>query len=283
MWYRLSTRGYIRFESLANHLASMIFSTLHQLRRSAQFKNLDDIFDKVTKNKDNAEKIRIFLYFKEENDKYQAEINLHLKDLFNRMRFDMMREGFNTDFDIDVITGISGHDFTAAYSPGRLLINLYDVNTEENLAKSLEHELIHMHQQAYRNNQAYTEEERPKIIKKLDQNYFDIKEEGQAFVANVMRELPPLEESIRNARIYIMNNPNYSYKDYNSIAEEYTQNLLSNNQNFTNYLKQSLTFRNMMYGSKDKQPMMNEKRRNKILTVLHHALEQEAKKLMSAA
>ena len=283
MWYRLSARGYMRFESLANHLASMIFPALYQLRRSAQFKNLDSIFDRVTKTKDNADKIRIFLHYKEENDKYQEQINLQLEDVFNHMRFDMMREGFNTDFDIDVITGISGYDFTAAYSPGRLLINLYEINDEENLAKSLEHELIHMHQLAYRNNQPYTEEERPKILKKLEQNYFDIKEEGQAFVANVMRELPPLEESVRNARLYIMNNPNYSYRDYNSIAEEYIQNLLSNNQNFINYLNQSVTFREMMYGSKDKQPMLNDKRRNKILTVLHHALEQEAQKLISAA
>jgi hypothetical protein len=36
-----------------------------------------------------------------------------------------------------------------------------------------------------------------------------------------------------------------------------------------------------MYGSKDKTPMLNPKRRNKILKVLHYALEQEADKLIS--
>ena len=283
MWYRKAAGGYIRFEQLANHLASMIFPALYQLKKSPQFKNLSNIFDNVTKTKDNADKIRIFLHYKKENDIFQEQINLQLEDLYSHMRFDMMREGFNVDFEIDIITGISGYDFTAAYSPGRLLINLYEIVNEESLSKNLEHELIHMHQLSYRQNKPYTEEERPKIVKKLEGNYFDIKEEGQAFVANIMRELPSLEESIQNARIYIMNNPNYSYRDYNSIAEEYIQNLLSNNQNFTNYLKQSQSFREIMYGTKDKSPMENEQRRKKLLTVLHYALEQEAQKLMLAA
>ena len=283
MWYRQAAGGYIRFEQLANHLASMIFPTLYQLRKSPQYQNLNDIFNKVTKTKDNAEKIRIFLYFKEENDKFQEQINLQLEDLYSHMRFDMMRESFNVDFEIDIITGISGYDFTAAYSPGRLLINLYEIVNEETLAKNLEHELIHMHQLSYRQNKPYSEEERPKIIKKLNGNYFDIKEEGQAFVANVMRELPSLKDSIQNARIYVMNNPNYSYRDYNSIAEEYIQDLLSNNQNFINYLNQSKSFQEIMYGAKDKAPMENKERRNKLLTVLHYALKQEAQKLMTTA
>jgi vacuolar-type H+-ATPase catalytic subunit A/Vma1 len=136
---------------------------------------------------------------------------------------------------------------------------------------------------SYRQNKPYTEEEIPKIVKKLEGNYSDIKEEGQAFVANIMRELPSLEDSIQNARIYVMNNPNYSYRDYNSIAEEYIQDLLSNNQNFINYLNQSKSFQEIMYGAKDKAPMENKERRNKLLTVLHYALKQEAQKLMTAA
>lgn len=281
MWYRQAARGYIRFEDLANHLANMLFATLYQYRKSQEYKNLEKIFDQITKTKDKADKVRIFLHFKEENIKFQNSINENLEDLFNHLRFDLMKEGFNVDFDIDIITGISGQDFTAAYSPGRLLINLYEMTNVESFAKYLEHEIIHMHQLAYKKNQPYTEEERPKIVKKLEDNYFDIKEEGQAFVSNVMRELPSLEDSIQNARIYVMNNPSYSFRDYNSIAEEYISSLLSNNQNFIKYLSQSPTFKDMMFGSKDKTPMLNPKRRNKILKVLHYALEKEADKLIS--
>ena len=280
MWYRYSARGYIRFEKLANHLSEMLFPELLKYRKSSQFKNLDNIFDKITKTKDQAEKIRMFLHFKEENDKFQKEISSNLHELFDHMRFEMMRQGFNVDFDIDVLSGISGYDFIAAYSPGRLLINLYEIKDKDLLAKNLEHEIIHMHQLAYKENIPYSDEEKPKILKKLEGNYFDIKEEGQALVANIMRELPSLEQSIQNARMHVMNNPNYSYRDYNSIAEEFIQNLLSSNQKFIEYLKQSKTFRDIMYGSKDKSPMQNEKRRNKILTVLHQALEQEAEKLI---
>jgi septation ring formation regulator EzrA len=58
-----------------------------------------------------------------------------------------------------------------------------------------------MHQLAYKKNQPYTEEERPKRCKKLEDNYFDIKEEGQASVRfNVMRRLPSLKDSIQKTQ-----------------------------------------------------------------------------------
>lgn len=281
MWYRLAARGYIRFEKLADHLADMLFPTLNDLRKSEEFKNLDRIYDQFTKTKDQSEKIKIFLSFKQQNDKFQSYMAEYLQDLFNQVRFEMMRAGFNTDFDIDIITGISGADYTAAYSPGRMIINLYEVDKRKKLARDLEHEIIHMHQLAYKKNQPYSEEELPKIKQKLEGNYFDIKEEGQAFVSNIMRELPSLSSKIEKARLHCINNPNYSYRDCNSVAEEYIHELLSNNQNFISYLQESKTFRTMMYGNKEKSPMLNEKRRNKVLSVLHHAITEEARKILS--
>lgn len=278
MRYKISIRGLIQFNSLANKMAEIIYPQLENIK--------DDYKTELDQIKKNYNILNTYYKSLSEDDqkkelkRYQdfvksitEDIQYDLETTFNQARFIIRDNDLDNDFDIDVYIHPL-NDWKAHYYNKKLTLSILDINSQEELAETLEHELIHNKQFKHMPNQFS-----PKQKKRMrNTNYFDLKQEGPALVSNVLRELPLKEYLDHQYKHMKLQNPWLQFEDF--IVEELT-NLLSNSYKMQNFLNLSEWYRTIMQGDEDREPMQKQYRRNKFNKILHEAISQQAREILS--
>lgn len=284
MWYKISARGLIQFDSLANKMAEIIYPQLENAKNDYKteidqleknYNILNSYFKSLSKDDQKKELKR----FKDYANSIAADIQYDLESAFNQARFIIKDKDLHNDFDIDVFIH-PNNEWKASYLNKKLVLSILDINSQEELAETLEHELIHIKQFKHMPNK-YSPEKTKKI---KNTNYFDIKEEGPAFVSNVLRELPLKEYLDHQFQQMKLQNSWMQFEDF--VMEELSS-LLSNSYKMQNFLNMSDWYRRIMEGDGDPTdedytpPMQQQYRRNKFNKILHEAISQQAREIMS--
>jgi len=278
MWYKISSRGLIQFDSLANKMAEIIYPQLENAKNDYKteidqleknYNILNSYFKSLSKDDQKKELKR----FKDFANSIAADIQYDLESAFNQARFIIKDKDLDNDFDIDIYVHPQ-NDWKAHYYNKKLTLSVLDINSQEELAETLEHELIHNKQFKHMPNQ-YS----PQAKKRMrNTNYFDLKVEGPALVSNVLRELP-LDEYLNHQFKHMkIQNPWIESEDF--IIQELSS-LLSNSYKMQNFLNLSEWYRTIMQGDEDREPMQKQYRRNKFNKVLHEAISKQAREIMS--
>jgi hypothetical protein len=203
-----------------------------------------------------------------------GEIQYDLETTFNQARFIIKDQDLNNDFDIDVHVH-PNNDWKAHYYDKKLTLSILDINSKEELAEILEHELIHNKQFKHMPNQFS-----PKSKKRMrETNYYDLKQEGPALVSNVLRELPSLQEFLDHQ--YKQNKTQNPWMQFEDFVIEELSSLLSNSYKMQNFLNMSEWYRTIMQGDQDREPMQKQYRRNKFNKILHEAILKQAREILS--
>lgn len=278
MRYKISARGLIQFDSLANKMAEIIYPELVKVKKDYepeinQIKKNYNILNSYYKSLSKDDQKKELKRFKDFSNSIAADIQYDLESTFNQARFIIRDKDLDNDFDIDIYVHPQ-NDWKAHYHNKKLTLSILDINSQEELAETLEHELIHNKQFKHMPNQ-YS----PKAKRRMrNTNYFDLKVEGPALVSNVLRELPLneyLEHQFKHMKIQ---NPWLEYEDF--IIEELSS-LLSNSYKMQNFLNLSEWYRIIMQGDEDREPMQKQYRRNKFNKILHEAISQQAREILS--
>jgi hypothetical protein len=276
MWYRTSAQGYIRYEELANNMAKLLYPIISEIKENSNWLSLTELYKnyKRAKGSDKEQKLDLF---NENNKKYEDQINSRLTRLYNDLRYMMMKSKLPIDLDFELRTGIS-NSLSGGFEPNLLIFYANKAKDEKELASSIEHELIHLHQFSYRQNVPFSPEEKQKLKSNFKKtNYYDLKAEVAAHIPEIMRELPSLDTFYDDAVINTVNNPIYQMRGENAAKQDFLLDLISNNQTFIKYLSHSSLFREMFYG---KEKMKNPERANKLLKTLYYAVREKAEKLL---
>lgn len=279
MWYKISERGLIRFEDTANRMAEIIYPAIENILKKykSEFQQIYKNFNTLKKRYDNLseqeQKIELNKYntFAKSLEK---QIQLELEDTFNRARFLIKDQNIDNDFDIDALI-LPDNDWKAHYYNKLFKLSILNIESKEDLAETIEHELVHNKQFKNMPSQ-YTEKQKKKM---LNTPYFDLKVEGPAFATNILRELPPLKNwLIEEFKIMKIKNPWIQFEDF---AMSELNDLMSNSYMFQNYLNMSERYRIMMQGDQDREPIQKQYRRNKLNKILHEAISQQAREILS--
>lgn len=276
MWYKTSAQGYIRYEELANKMASKLFPIIQEIKKSPEYLDLTvlDRASKRARSDQQAEKTALFL---QSNKRFENNINQRLTKLYNELRYMMLKTNLPLDFDIELRTGLP-LSYSGGFEPNLLIFYIKKADDEKELASTIEHELIHLHQFAYRNNLPFSDDEKQRLKKTFeDTNYYDLKIEGPAHIVEIMRELPSLESFYDRVVKDSALNPIYQMRGELAAKQDFLFDLLSNSESFITYLKHSDLFRKMFYG---RESMQNPERRNKILKSLYFAVRENVEKLL---
>jgi hypothetical protein len=284
MWYKISARGLIQFDSLANKMAEIIYPQLENAKNDYkteidQLKKNYNILNSYFKSLSKDDQKKELKRFKDYANSIAADIQYDLESAFNQARFIIKDKDLHNDFDIDVFIH-PNNEWKASYLNKKLVLSILDINSQEELAETLEHELIHIKQFKHMPNK-YSPEKTKKI---KNTNYFDIKEEGPAFVSNVLRELPLKEYLDHQFQQMKLQNSWMQFEDF--VMEELSS-LLSNSYKMQNFLNMSDWYRRIMEGDGDPTdedytpPMQQQYRRNKFNKILHEAISQQAREIMS--
>lgn len=276
MWYKTSAQGYIRYEELANKMASKLFPIIQEIKKSPEYLDLTvlDRASKRARSDQQAEKTALFL---QSNKRFENNINQRLTKLYNELRYMMLKTNLPLDFDIELRTGLP-LSYSGGFEPNLLIFYIKKADDEKELASTIEHELIHLHQFAYRNNLSFSDDEKQRLKKTFeDTNYYDLKIEGPAHIVEIMRELPSLESFYDRVVKDSALNPIYQMRGELAAKQDFLFDLLSNTESFITYLKHSDLFRKMFYG---RESMQNPERRNKILKSLYFAVRENVEKLL---
>lgn len=276
MWYKTSAQGYIRYEDLANKMASKLFPIIQEIKKSPEYLDLTvlDRASKRARSDQQAEKTALFL---QSNKRFENNINQRLTKLYNELRYMMLKTNLPLDFDIELRTGLP-LSYSGGFEPNLLIFYIRKADDEKEFASTIEHELIHLHQFAYRNNLPFSDDEKQRLKKTFeDTNYYDLKIEGPAHIAEIMRELPSLESFYDRVVKDSASNPIYQMRGELAAKQDFLFDLLSNTESFITYLKHSDLFRKMFYG---RESMQNPERRNKMLKSLYFAVRENAEKLL---
>jgi len=283
MWYKISARGLIQFDSLANKMAEIIYPQLENAKNDYKteidqleknYNILNSYFKSLSKDDQKKELKR----FKDFANSIAADIQYDLESAFNQARFIIKDKDLHNDFDIDVFIH-PNNEWKASYLNKKLVLSILDINSQEELAETLEHELIHIKQFKHMPNK-YSPEKTKKI---KNTNYFDIKEEGPAFVSNVLRELPLKEYLDHQFQQMKLQNSWMQFEDF--VMEELSS-LLSNSYKMQNFLNMSDWYRRIMEGDGDPTdedytpPMQQQIRRNKFNKILHEAISKQAREIL---
>jgi len=279
MWYKISERGLIRFDDLANKMAEIIYPELENVKKDFKaeldqlIKNyniLNTYFDSLSKDEQQKQLKR----YQDFTKMISEEITYDLESTFNQARFIIKENDIDNDFDIDIYVH-PNNDWKAHYYNKKLTLSILDINSKEELAETLEHELIHNKQFKHMPNQFS-----PKSKKRMrNTNYFDLKMEGPALVSNVLRELPSLQEYIDHHYKQIkQQNPWIQFEDF---AIEELSSLISNSYKMQNFLNMSEWYRTIMQGDEDREPMQKQYRRNKFNKILHEAISKQVREILS--
>jgi hypothetical protein len=283
MWYKNSDRGYIDFKDLANKMAGIIYPELEKAKNdfkteidqiTKNYKILNTYYDSLSKDEQ-----------KKELKRYQDFVNIISEDMqyelektFSQARFSIRTNDLHNDFDIDVFIH-PNNEWKASYLNKKLVLSILDINSQEELAETLEHELIHIKQFKHMPNK-FSPEKTKKI---KNTNYFDIKEEGPAFVSNVLRELPLKEYLDHQFQQMKLQNSWMQFEDF--VMEELSS-LLSNSYKMQNFLNMSDWYRRIMEGDGDPTdedytpPMQQQIRKNKFNKILHEAISKQAREIL---
>jgi hypothetical protein len=276
MWYKTSAQGYIRYEDLANKMASKLFPIIQEIKKSPEYLDLTvlDRASKRARSDQQAEKTALFL---QSNKRFENNLNQRLTKLYNELRYMMLKTNLPLDFDIELRTGLP-LSYSGGFEPNLLIFYIKKADDEKEFASTIEHELIHLHQFAYRNNLPFSDDEKQRLKKTFeDTNYYDLKIEGPAHIAEIMRELPSLESFYDRVVKDSASNPIYQMRGELAAKQDFLFDLLSNTESFITYLKHSDLFRKMFYG---RESMQNPERRNKMLKSLYFAVRENAEKLL---
>lgn len=278
MWYKISERGLIQFDSLANKMAEIIYPQLENAKNDYkieidQIKKNYNILNSYYKSLSKDDQKKELKRFKDFANSIAADIQYDLESAFNQARFIIRDKDLDNDFDIDIYVHPQ-NDWKAHYINKKLTLSILDINSQEELAETLEHELIHNKQFKHMPN-----EYSPKAKKRMrNTNYYDLKVEGPALASNVLRELPLNEYLDHQFKHMKIQNPWIEFEDF--IIEELSS-LLSNSYKMQNFLNLSEWYRTIMQGDEDREPMQKQYRRNKFNKILHEAISKQAREIMS--
>jgi hypothetical protein len=279
MWYKISERGLIRFDDLANKMAEIIYPELENVKKdykaeidqlTKNYNILNTYYDSLSKDEQQKQLKRYQDFAK----MISEEITYDLESTFNQARFIIRENDLDNDFDIDIYVH-PNNDWKANYYNKKLTLSILDINSQEVLAETLEHELIHNKQFKHMPNEFSTKSKR----KMRNTNYFDLKVEGPALVSNVLRELPSLQEYVDHQYKQIkIQNPWVQFEDF---AIEELSSLISNSYKMQNFLNMSEWYRIIMQGDEDRDPMQKQYRRNKFNKILHEAISKQVREILS--
>lgn len=278
MWYKISERGYINLRDLADNMAKIIYPELENAKNDYkaeldQIKKNYNILNSYYKSLSKDDQKKELKRFQDFVNTIAADIQYDLETSFNQARFIIRDKDVDNDFDIDINVH-PNNDWKAHYYNKKLTLSILDINSQEELAETLEHELIHNKQFKHMPNQFS-----PKKKKRMrETNYYDLKEEGPALATNVLRELPLQDYLDHQYKQMKLQNPWLQFEDF--IIEELTS-LLSNSYKMQNFLNLSEWYRTIMEGDQDRDPMQKQYRRNKFNKILHEAISQQAREILS--
>jgi len=175
MWYKISERGLIRFDELANKMAEIIFPKLMSIKNDLKseinqlIKNYNTLNNNFHSLSENEQQKQIKKY-QDFSNMLTDKIQYDLESTFNQARFIIRENDIDNDFDIDVKV-IPNNDWKAHYYNKKLVLSILDINSQEELAETLEHELIHNKQFKHMPNDLSS-----KTLKKIkNTNYYDRK------------------------------------------------------------------------------------------------------------
>lgn len=279
MKYKISARGLITFKETADKMAGILYpeiskalkqykSEIQQLYKNYNF--LNQIYSSLSESQQKRE-LDKYLTFKKS---IQDQIENDLTQSFNSARFMIKNPDLDNDFDI-LIELAPNNDWKAHYHNKTLRLSILDIESKEDLAETLEHELVHNKQFKHMPND-FSDKAKKKM---RNTNYLDLKVEGPALATNILRELPNLDQWVNEE--YVINKTKHPWLDYNDFVIKTLSDLTSNSYLFQNYLNLSEWYRITMQGDEDRDPMQKRYRRNKLNKILHEAISNQAKEILA--
>jgi hypothetical protein len=278
MWYRISARGLIRYEDAANKMAAILFPELKTIYQ--KYKN--QIKDLKKEYFDLNEKLKI--YSKEHTkpllDDYIQKVNIvqsgienDATNAFNSARFVLNNTDLDNDFDFFIKIDF-GSTWKGAYYNKQFYLSYLDMESEKDLAETIEHELVH-NKQFKEYGKTFTQK---KLRRIQNTPYFDNKLEMPALATNILRELPTVSDYINDKyNVFKSSNP---WSNFENFAVDEIRSLLNNSRNFQTFLEQSEWFWVLMYGDEDRQPIQKQYHKNKLIKILHEAISRQAEGIL---
>lgn len=278
MWYRISSRGLIRYEEAANEIAKILYPALKALypKYKDQIKALRREYELLESKSSSYSKDQVNKLVSEYTAKVKPIQNALENDMtqaFNSARFILSKTDLDYDFDFYLILSFNS-DWKGGYYNKKFYLSYLDIESEQDLAETIEHELVHNKQ--FKNyNKGFSQKKLQKI---KNTNYFDLKYELAALATNVLRQLPNLSDYIKDKfKVFQSTNP---WANYENFVVEEIQSLLNNSANFQKFLEQSEWYLVLMYGDEDRSPIQKQYNKNKLIKILHEAISTQAKELL---
>ena len=278
MWYRFSSRGLIRYEEVANEIAKILYPALKALypKYKDQIKELKKEYQLLEAKQSSYSPEQLSKLISEYSAKVKPVQNSLENDMtqaFNSARFILSKTDLDYDFDFYIILSFNS-DWKGGYYNKKFYLSYLDIESEEDLAETIEHELVHNKQ--FKNyGQGFSQKKLQRI---KNTNYFDLKYEIAALATNVLRQLPNLSDYIKDKfQVFKATNP---WANYENFVVQEIQSLLNNSQNFQKFLEQSEWFVVLMYGDEDRSPIQKQYNKNKLIKILHEAISRQAKEMI---
>jgi hypothetical protein len=278
MWYRISARGLIRYEDAANKMAAILFPELKTIYQKYKDqikilrKEYNDINQKASSYSKEQMKPIIDDYIQKVNI-VQSGIENDATNAFNSARFVLNNTDLDNDFDFFIKIDF-GSTWKGAYYNKQFYLSYLDMESEKDLAETIEHELVH-NKQFKEYGKTFTQK---KLRRIQNTPYFDNKLEMPALATNILRELPTVSDYINDKyNVFKSSNP---WANFENFAVDEIKSLLNNSRNFQTFLEQSEWFWVLMYGDEDRQPIQKQYHKNKLIKILHEAISRQAEGIL---